>query len=67
LTNLTEGYLEESSSKNGPIILHGPHHEAVKSTTTCAVHPMYAGVRGERDAVGVDEGGGSVRSRREVE
>lgn len=31
------GYLPDSSSKNGAIILHGPHHVAVKSTTTwCA-------------------------------
>ena len=27
-------YLFESSSKKGAIILHGPHHEAVKSITT---------------------------------
>ena len=27
-------YSSESSSNDGPIILHGPHHSAQKSTTT---------------------------------
>ena len=35
LTNMRLGYLSASCSKKGAIILHGPHQEAVKSTTTC--------------------------------
>ena len=34
LMKVTEGYLALSSSKNGAILLQGPHHDAVKSTTT---------------------------------
>ncbi len=35
LTNSTSGNLVASSSKYGPIALHGPHHVAVKSTRSC--------------------------------
>ena len=44
LTKTTSGYLAASSSKKGPIFLHGPHQDAVKSTRTCAYLGLFRGV-----------------------
>jgi hypothetical protein len=57
LTKTTPGYLAASSSKNGPIILHGPHHDAVKSTSSCTTRVNEMGRGGGSGGVYVESEG----------